>query len=408
MLTLIVAMLLVVSGSSGLDAVGQSSTVEPEAAQPPAVFTLHGEGGQDGSHIRVEIGAGQMAEVVVVFGNRDEKALRLRTYAANSFTQVNGGFGVGGEDDPLTGPATWFDYPVEIHELEPGEVVNRTVPIRVPEDALPGSYLVGIAVQTAEPLAMPETDTFDRIVRKAIGVTIFVPGPRVVSAIVGEPFIEGDAEFGTIVAPIENNGNIGLRPAGTIALIDPNGDVVMTAPIAMRPVYAGHTTTLEVRIPDGVPAGDYTLTLELGDAETGWSATIPETAVTLAEAEDVAGPDPVEITFVDIVLEPPADPGIPPVYAGITVEITIREFRVPSSRLTLIVSRDGEVVDEVVLSQSLALLDQTTVVELPYIPAAGWQAGTYTFSFLLESVDPESGAVTVLARADADDQFVIS
>ena len=402
----IVCVLLLIAGIGGWNAVvsAQSSTPEPMGA----VFVLHAPGGEDGSHLRTDLEPGQGTELVAMLGNQDDKPLALRTYAADAYTLVNGGFGVREEADPQHAPTTWLSYPAETYDLAPGDIIERRFAVAVPEGTLPGSYLVGIVLQTADPLDVPGSPLFRQVIRKMIGVTIVVPGPIVAGAELGEPVVEGDTSGARVVVPLTNVGNGTLRPAGVLSLRNANGEVVVTAPIAMRPVYAGHQTTLEVAIPSQVSAGEYRVDLELADADTGWSGSLSDRPVTLPEPEVPEEPAAVEFTVASVMPVPEPGSGDPPQYADVAVEITNRDVSIPSSRLTMIVLRDGEVVEEVVLSQSLALVEQVTTVERPYIPAAGWQEGTYTFSLVLVSVDPNSGVEAVLVTFDLPDPIVVS
>lgn len=373
-----------------------------------AMFALHALGSEDGGHLRTELEPGGSAELVVVIGNRDTKPLSLRTYAADAFTLVNGGFGVRDESEAITGPTAWITYSAETYELEPGETIERTVRVEVPANTQPGSYLAGIAAQTAEPVEVSGSQMFDQVIRKAIGLTVVVPGEQVGNAALGEPVIVGDTSGAGIVVPIMNTGNVSVRPAGELVLTVPGGDVVLRAPIAMRPVYAGHITTLEIAIPSHVPAGDYAVSLDLMDEERGWATSLRDVLVTLPDPVAPVLPDPVEITEVNLRAMPDAASGSAPVYADVRVEITNREARIPAAQLTMVVSRDGDVIEEVVLGSAIALLEQLTVVERPWIPIEGWQEGRYTFSLLLESVNPSNGTRSILATLDVPDEIVVA
>jgi hypothetical protein len=278
--------------------------------------------------------------------------------------------------------------------------------VTVPDGTPPGAYLTGIAAQMAEPEEFEDTTLFKQVVRKVIGVTIVVPGPLEAAAELGEPIATGEGNARRLVVPIANTGNTGIRPAGELTVTNVEGEVALTAPIEMRPVYAGDETTLEIGLPPAVAAGDYTVDLELADDEKGWSAEIGDAPVTILPAAGEE-PDPVEITGASVTAVPDAASGEPPQYADVAVEIANRDVDIRSSRLTLIVSRDGEVVEEVEVSGSLALVEETTTVERPYIPADGWQEGTYTFSLLLESVDPDTGVEIELATLELPDPIEV-
>lgn len=403
-----IALAAVLVALCGPSAAGAQSATPPPGDQAPVrvEFMLRPIDGADLESLGIELDAGQSGELTVVLGNVDTQPLALKTYAADAISNPNGGFGVRPESAPLTPPTTWLDYPPETYELAPGENVERRFSVSVPEGTPPGQYVSGIALETAEPAAVEGTGLFRQVIRKVVPVFITVPGPVAAAAELGEPSFEtGDARS-RLVIPIENTGNVLLRPAGSLTLRDTTGTAVVTAPIVMRQIYMGHRTTIVVAIPSQVPPGDYQLDLELTDVGTGWTATLEGVPVTLAPPpEPEATPEPiaVEITSASVTPVPDGASGEGPQYAEVTVEITNRADPVRSSRLTLVVARDGEPVEEFVLNENLALLEQTTTVDQRYIPAGGWQAGTYTFSLRLESVDPDSGVEAMLATIELED-----
>jgi hypothetical protein len=399
--------LLAVWAPGTVPAAAQSGTPAAEGIDAGPTFALHALGEPDGGHFRIELQPGETTELTVVMGNLDDAPIELRTYAADAITLTNGGFGLRDEDDPTSGATTWLDYAPETFTIDPKRSIERVFTVSVPADAQPGQHVTGIALETVEPIAVAGTSFVTQVIRKIIGVSITVPGPIAPAAELGAPSIASDTTGAQIVVPIHNTGNISLRPDGTLTLANADGDVVLTAPIAMRPVYAGDETTLTVAVPPQLSPGDYTLDLQLEDTEKGWSATLDSAELALAEPAAPDEPDPVEITAATVTPMPAPAAGEPPQYADVAVEITNRAGPVRSSRLTMVVARDGETVEEVVLSDSLALLEPTTSVERPWIPKDGWQAGTWTFSLQLVSVDPDTGVEAVLATLDVADEIVV-
>jgi hypothetical protein len=396
-------------------AIAMASTrgVAQEHPAPPgdaAVQVYFGpQDGPDGGHFQPIIEPGASQQLTVVIGNYGQQELALRTTAGNAYTAVNGGFALSAEDDPLVAPATWLDYPAETITLGPGEAMERTFTVSVPVDAAAGWYLAGIAVQNADPIAMGDGG-LSQVIRKVSGVSILVPGEITPGAALGTPTVTTASNGSTLVIPIENTGNIRLTPIGELSLRDGTGEAVLTAPVAMRPIYAGHATTIEISLPLQVPPGDYVLDLQLTDADgTGWSGALDAHLVTVpALAEATPDQALVEITAASVVPVPEATSGDPPQYATVTIEVTNRSAPVPSSRLTLVALRDGEIVEEFVLAQSLNLVEPVTTVEQRYIPVNGWEGGTWSFQVELEAVDPNTGVEAVLAMAEIPETIVVA
>lgn len=389
---------------------GSAQPATPEAEDPEIIaqFLFRPLDQPDGSYIEVNLAAGETQQFTVIAANQHDEPIALRTYSTDAYTLVNGGFGLREELPEPSAPTTWLDYATETIDFAPGQSIERTFSVTVPEETPPGQYVTGLVLQTAEPLEVPGTALFQQIIRKVIPVSIIVPGPIEAGADIGDPSIELTGGVRALDFSILNTGNYRLRPEGTLALTESNGRETLTSPIQMGSVYPGHETVIRVGIPQQLPAGDYTIDMELIDPDTGWSTTVTDAPITIPPPELPASElAPVEITNVTIAPVPPADSGDPPQYAALDIEITNRSVAVPAAQLTLLVARDGEMVEEFVLSRSLALLEVDTTIEQRYIPADGWQEGVYTFALLLESVDPTTGTETILASTEIADPIVV-
>lgn len=402
LLALIAAMFVVVA-STPFGVRAQDST--PVATPEPPAFLLEPVG-QDDSFFTVEAEPGSSQELTVAFGNASSAPVAALTYVANGYTLVNGGLGVGNPEDPPTGPTSWIDYPAETIDLEPGVRMERTFTVTVPDDAQPGQYISAVAIQTAESVAVGESDMLRQIIKKSIAVFIIVPGPETPGLEIGEARVEQTSTSNSLVIDVRNTGNVYLNPSGTITMTTGAGEQVLTTPVTMGPVYAGDETTIELFIPTILAAGAYTVSVDLTDESTGVSAEIQD--VTLAVAEppsDVAAVEPVTISAVT--LDPITGGGDELQALNVTVSLENPEQAIPSGQLTMHVSRDGELVEDYPLNSSLVVQSGTTEIQQRYVPLGAWEPGTYTFALTLEAVDPNSGQVTVLATLDVEETIEV-
>lgn len=383
----------------------QDST--PDAAPEPPAFLLEPVG-QDGTYFTITQDPGTMQEFTVAFGNGGTSPVTALTYVADAYTLVNGGFGVKTADDPVTEPTTWIDYPTETRELAPGERVERTFTISVPEGTAPGQYIAAISIQTAESIAVGESDMLRQIIKKSIAVFITVPGPETPALEIGEARVTQTDTSNNLVIDIRNPGDVFLNPSGTVTMTTAAGDPVLTSPIDMGPVYAGTDTTLELAIPTMLPSGAYAVAVSLEDEKTGVGAEEPALSVTVAEPPAAATPAAEPVIFQAVTLDPMTDPGTDALQAvNISVTLDNPGAAIPSARLTLHVTRDGELVEDYPLNSSLVVQADTTEIQQRYVPLGSWQAGTYEFGLTLEAVDPNTGQVTVLATLAVEDTIVV-
>jgi hypothetical protein len=373
----------------------------PEADdRPQMAFALRSVTGSNVQPLRTEINAGQTQELQVVIENLGEIPVELHTCAADGLTNRNGGFGMQADSEPINPPTTWADYSHTTVTLEPGTGVERTFRVFVPPGTDPGQYVFGIAAENAEPVEIPGSDMFNQVTRKIMAVIITVPGPVNPSLELGEPTVVDQDHFMALIFPIANTGNIRIRPEGTLHLRHISGREAASISVAMRPVYAGHDTTLEVVLPQELPGGTYVVSLLLENAEeTEWSGELAGIEIDVPElGEGVLN----QLEAENATALPVGDPVQ---YADISATITNNGTAIPTVNVMLQVQRDGEDVERYPLAEDRALAQGETSFHQRYIPVDGWQPGTYTFQLVIAAVS--GGTETVLATIEVDDEIVV-
>jgi hypothetical protein len=354
-------------------------------------FLIQPVNGADGDYFTLEAEAGTTNQLVVLLANADDEPLSLRTFANDALPVVNGGFAVASEANVPTGPATWLDYPAETFDFEPGQGVERTFTVTIPEDTSPGQYIAGITLETAEPLAVEGTDVLTQIIQKSIAVFIIVPGPEMPAFSVIEATSVADPGVPRFEFLIQNTGNVLVRPTGELTLTDENGQTVYVAPIAMGSVYAGTTVLLSVAVAPSVTEGDYEMSVELTDPASGIVVTVPVETVTVSR--EAAAPAQFALEGTVTLMPDPASPA----YADVAVTIVNIGTAAQQSELILESSRDGKVVETFILAPSLTLPSGETTINQRYIPPTGWEAGTWTFVIRLNLIDQITKSATTVA-----------
>lgn len=112
---------------------------------------------QSGPFLTVTSEPDTTTEFSVALGNAGVAPVSARTFAADIHSLVNGGFEIGKGGDPVTGPTTWLDCPIDSLELVPNQRLERTFPISIPAAANPTQYTTGIVLQTAEPFSVGDS-----------------------------------------------------------------------------------------------------------------------------------------------------------------------------------------------------------------------------------------------------------
>lgn len=241
-------------------------TVAATIAADPTIRLAVEPVGEQGQFFERSLRPGESAELVVDLANYGDAAVRARTYAADVYSIINGGFGARLRDEPISGSTTWLDYSTAVLDIEPGEAVRRTFTVTVPGAAGPGEYTSSVVVENEEPLVSGEGVAFNQFVRTAVAVLVVVPGPAQAAAELGEArhsIFDGRSVVGVA---IDNVGDLLLRPAGSFSIVTDVGDPVDDRQVAMDSVYARTSTWLEVVLDRPLAPGRYLARVDLADA----------------------------------------------------------------------------------------------------------------------------------------------
>jgi hypothetical protein len=395
---LLLTLLLAWPGFAANTTIAQDATPVTAAASIPA-FVL-APVGEDSPFITESLEPGESTKVTVQLGNAGSQAVEARTFSADAYTLVNGGFGVKTADDERTGATTWVDYPSETLELKPGEVVERTINIAVPEGTPPGEYISGLVLETAEPIGVPGSSMLRQNIQKSIAVLVTVPGKAAPALDVGMATIDQRTQAPSVQIEIANSGNVLLKPAGTVTVSEESGSQVVEAPVQMGSVYAGTQTTLQIALPTTLAPGTYSVHIELNDEAKGVAVDEDRSAsaVDPDEAENIT-----PVVVEELSLDPARDPSTDQLqYVNVQVAITNAGNPVEGVRITLHVTRDGAPLEDLPLAAGLAMPVGPTQVTQRYIPPDGWTAGTYGFAVTVDAVTA-AGQVTSLAELQSPD-----
>ncbi|MEA2639439.1 MAG: hypothetical protein QOF51_833 [Chloroflexota bacterium] len=274
---------------------GASSTGRALAAAAEPVQLGLAPVNAPGTYFTLTMGAGESQKLTVAISNHGVGAVQARTFAADAYTIINGGFGARLDGEPTSGTTTWLAYPTQTLELAPGSDRTQDFTVHVPAATTAGQYLTSLVIQNATPLgsgnAPGDGVTFNQTVRQAIAVSITVPGPLVPSLTIGPASHRTVADKSSIAVALQNTGNVQLTPRGQFTLFDHTGQPISSSPITMDSFYAGTATFVEVPLAQRLNPGDYTATLTLAeDGKRLASTSSLGFAVPPAEADVVPQP----------------------------------------------------------------------------------------------------------------------
>jgi len=119
------------------------------AHEPPRLgLTPTGEIGQ---FFALSMEPGASRQLTVELGNVGHDSLLARTYAADAYTIINGGFAAELFGEAPSGTTQWLDYPDREVTLGPGEALVIDFTVSVPAATVPGEYIAALVAENAEP-----------------------------------------------------------------------------------------------------------------------------------------------------------------------------------------------------------------------------------------------------------------
>ena len=275
--------------------------------------------GQRGAYFDLTMRPGDRRSLEVELGDASAEPISARTYAADVYTIVNGGFGGRLRDEPATAMTGWLDYPTDVLELHSGDAVRRPFTITVPADAGPGEYITSIVLENAVPIPGAGPVALDQVTRQAVAVVVNIPGPRRPALTIGAAHHDVIAGTSIVSVAVANPGNIRLKPMVGFRLLDAAGHQVSATRFQMDTFYSWTTSTIEVPLASILLPGAYTVSLDLDDAAHDVhvvDSAIPLVVVAAAVAGPVVGGVP-ELSSVDQASPPAGTNGLPFAIAGL-------------------------------------------------------------------------------------------
>lgn len=275
---------------------GFASTVSAQADAPAAKLGIKPVG-VDGSYFSLNIQPGETRELTVELGNFGTETVNARTYAADAYTLVNGGFGAKLDGEPTSGTTLWLDYAATTLALQPGSGVNRTFKVAVPSGTRPGEYITSLVIQNADigSVKSSESVSIKQVTRQVIAVAITIPGPREPGLQFGAATYRTIAGNSSIAIALKNSGNVLLKPAGEFVLRNAAGAEVSRYPVVMDSVYAGSETFVEVPFAGRLNPGDYTVALTLADDIRQAQFAADAVSLTVPKAEEEGAIQPIGV-----------------------------------------------------------------------------------------------------------------
>lgn len=278
--------------------------------------------GQHRLYFELTMAPGEVQQLSVEVGNFGGTDVLARTYAADVYSIVNGGFGAALFGAQPSGVARWVSYPTQELRLKPGGNMKVDFEVRVPKETPPGQYLTSLVAENVEPVQDSSGSVaINQVNRVATAIAIDVPGAHHPALQIGAVSYKFAAGVSFVSFGVANPGNVHLKPAGEFVLRNPGQTEIVRTGVTMDSVYAGNDTLLEVRLAQPLGPGDYCAELRLTDAATkagDSTSCLPFTVTAAAVAVDSGGAGTQPLPAVQAAIAAAADgPALPLVIIAI-------------------------------------------------------------------------------------------
>ena len=250
---------------------------------------------QPGEFFDLTLEPGQTRQLEIALGNHGKTAIAVRTYAADAYTIINGGFGAALRDTAVAGTTTWLDYPAQTLTLEPDRATVQPLSVTVPLGTAPGEYIASVILENDAPVKGSGSVALDQVVRQAVAVAIRVPGALVPGLAIGAASHGVVAGRSVVAVDVTNTGNSRLTPAAKIAVKDSTGVAVSSTTVPMDSFYAGTATKVEITLATTLAPGEYTVDLALDDDGRDAHASGAGLPLSVVEVVEQAADAPTEV-----------------------------------------------------------------------------------------------------------------
>ena len=258
---------------------------------------------QPGSFFDLTMRPGEKRSLAVDIANDCEAVIVARTYAADVYTIINGGFGARLRNEPPSGTTQWLDYPTEVLPLAVGVATRRAFTVAVPSDAGPGEYITSIVLENDLPFHSTGAVALNQVIRQAVAVVVTIPGrrsPRLAVGVASHKVVAGRT---VVTVGVDNSGNVRLKPLVGYVLLDATGIQVSHGSVQMDTFYARTSTFIEVPLAAQLLPGAYTVRLTIEDSPQVMQAVATDVPLVVEPAPQASAagarvPGPTHVTQV--------------------------------------------------------------------------------------------------------------
>ena len=124
--------------------------------------------GVTGANFVLTMQPGESRDLAVQLTNHGAEPVLARSFAADAYSMVNGGFAVRLDGEPSSGATSWLNYAATDLDLAPGAAVDRHFTMVIPATTPPGEYLTSVVLQNADATASAGSASSGMVLKQII------------------------------------------------------------------------------------------------------------------------------------------------------------------------------------------------------------------------------------------------
>ena len=206
----------------------------------------------------------------VLLKNPGSKVLTIKLAAVDAVTAQTGGSAFETANVKPGATATWLKFAEASVTLAAGTQKQVDFTVAVPQSARPGQHLAGISAYVPASLPAEAQNASGQLgasvtmqTRYVIGVQVDIEGAWTPSLKIESVGLVEQPSGPYIGVQMKNDGDVFLKPSGTVALTDSNGRRTLEQPITMGTFVPGTEVTYPVKWSGELKPGDYQVRVEL-------------------------------------------------------------------------------------------------------------------------------------------------
>jgi hypothetical protein len=246
------------------------------------VFGLRAVGNPKLGYFVYQLGPGGTTQGAVIVSNVGTASGVVKLFTADGTTGATSGT-VYKTDTAPSATGGWVTLGATSFTLAPGG--HRQVPftVRVPSGTKPGQWVGGIVAETSTKVAEQKSGQKARVQIKVrdltiVAVQVNVPGTPHISFTIGKITTGGSGGFQKVFVHFANDGNLLVKPRGTVTISNSEGAVVESLPFTMDTFLPATSIDYPILLKKALTAGSYTAKVVLMAPGVSGAATRTFTA----------------------------------------------------------------------------------------------------------------------------------